>query len=135
MIEWDSTFMCNHTEIDNQHKVLIGIINKISSIVETKNYELSKLVDIVVDLDIYIDEHFVYEENLMKKYHYTKAEQHIKEHNGMRLKMKDLNIYYIQNHKEFYYDTLMYLSNWLANHIMIIDKELTTYINGIPSEG
>lgn len=128
MMEWSLSLSCNHMEIDKQHKKLIEIINKISTALVDKSVEFEKIIDIVTDLDNYIVEHFSYEEQLMKEYDFPESEGHLFEHNLLRIKMNDLNIFDVRNHEEFYSDLLIYVMEWLTNHIQKIDKNLGIFI-------
>ena len=128
MMEWNDSLSCNHNGIDNQHKKLIEIINKVSAALVAEEYEFEKVVDIVTDLDSYIDEHFKFEEKLMKKNDFPESKEHLSEHNDLRIKMDKMNIFDVKNHEEFFSDLLIYLIEWLTNHIMKIDKNLGIYI-------
>jgi hemerythrin-like metal-binding protein len=128
MMEWNDSLSCNHIGIDNQHKKLIEIINKVSAALVAEEYEFEKVVDIVTDLDSYIHEHFEFEENLMEKCDFPESNEHINEHNALRMKMDEMKIFDVKNHEEFFSDLLIYLIEWLTNHIMKIDKNLGIYI-------
>lgn len=130
MIRWNNNFSVGHQGIDEQHKKLIDIIEEIAFIIGKKDVGLTNLLDVLNELDDYVREHFGYEEGLMKKYSYPDAEAHIRQHDELRNKLEELNIFDIDKPEQFFNDLLVYLVDWLSHHIMNTDKKLGAYISG-----
>jgi hemerythrin-like metal-binding protein len=128
MILWTENLSCNNPEIDEQHKKWIEIMNKISSILVNRKYEYYKVVEIYKELDTYVEKHFAFEEELMKKNGYPEIKDHIIEHNKLRHKMKDFDLFNTSKREEFFSDVLIYLTDWLMEHIMETDKNLGFYL-------
>lgn len=128
MIKWNDNFSVNHTGIDEQHMELIEIINDLVVYISEKDTEFSHLLDLVTKLDNYVAEHFKYEEALMTEYSYPEMEGHIAQHNSLRKKLDDLNIFSVENTTDFYKELLDYLIDWLSKHIMLTDKKLGAYL-------
>jgi len=129
MITWSDEFSVSHIEIDNQHKKLILIIEELVSIIHLKDYNYINIVDIVNKLENYIKVHFEFEENLMIKYSYPYLEIHTKEHNELRYKIQNTLVFELEFPDEFYTETLIYLVDWLTNHIMKVDKQLGEFLS------
>jgi len=131
MIEWSESFSVNNQGIDEQHKKLIGIIEEFVYLIKNKDFSFTNLSQILNELDNYVEEHFKYEEALMKKYSYLEAENHISEHNKLRVKIEEINIFDMENTVEFYQNMLAYLVDWLSKHIMHTDKKLGLFLNNL----
>ncbi|MHB8131152.1 MAG: bacteriohemerythrin [Mobilitalea sp.] len=129
LISWSDEFSVSHKGIDNQHKELIAIIEELVSIIHLKNYNYINLVNIVNKLENYIKVHFEYEEKLMIKYSYPYVEIHTKEHNELRYKIRNTKVFEVESMDAFYTDTLIYLVDWLTNHIMHVDKQLGKFLS------
>jgi len=128
MLKWSDNFSVGHLGIDEQHMELINIINDLVMYISEKNTEFSHLLDLVAKLDDYVAEHFKYEETLMAQNSYPEMEDHIAQHDGLRKKLEDLNIFSVEKTIEFYKDLLDYLIDWLSKHIMLTDKKLGAYL-------
>ncbi|MDF2941937.1 MAG: hemerythrin domain modulated adenylate/guanylate cyclase [Herbinix sp.] len=128
MINWNDNFSVNNTEIDDQHKELISIIEEVVLVVHTKDYNFIKITEIVAKLEEYIKVHLEYEENLMVKYSYPFLEFHVKDHNELRYRTQNIKVFDVNKLDEFYTDTLIYLVDWLTRHIMQVDKQLGEFL-------
>lgn len=128
MINWSENFSVNNNEIDQQHRKLIEIINHVALVIKNHDYSMEELLNIVDGLDKYIREHLSYEEILMRTYSYPELLVHENQHNLLRIKMDEINIFNVDNSRKFYDDMLVYLVEWLSIHIMNSDKLLGTFL-------
>lgn len=128
MLKWSDNFSVNHTGIDEQHKELIEIINDLVVYISEKDTEFSHLLDLVTKLDNYVAEHFRFEESLMTENSYPEMDEHVAQHNNLRSKLEELNIFSVDNTIEFYKELLDELIDWLSKHIMQTDKKLGAYL-------
>jgi len=131
MMKWNDNFSVKYDKIDEQHQELIDIINDLALYIDEKDTEFSHLLDLVSKLDNYVAEHFKFEESLMKEYSYPDMENHVIQHNNLRSKMENLNIFSVDNTMEFYKNLLEELINWLSHHIMMTDKKLGQYLSSL----
>ena len=131
MMKWNDIFSVKYDKIDEQHQELIDIINDLALYIDEKDTEFSHLLDLVSKLDNYVAEHFKFEESLMKEYSYPDMENHVIQHNNLRSKMENLNIFSVDNTMEFYKNLLEELINWLSHHIMMTDKKLGQYLSSL----
>lgn len=129
MIQWSENFSVLNCEIDEQHKVLISIMDSLAGLLQNEDYRFEAIYDVVTRLDDYITEHFQYEEQLMLQYNYPDMVSHVSQHNKLRDSNGKFNIFDITKPKEFIEDSLVYLVDWLTHHIMNTDKKLGNYIN------
>ena len=129
LISWGDEYSVNVKAIDSQHKNLIDIINKLHFSLQKGE---SKLVlgEIFLDLKEYADKHFKYEEHLLEKYDISSKESHAKEHNELLDKVYELNNDFVeQNNYLIGVEVIMFLKNWLINHIQGTDYKSAELLN------
>ncbi len=84
MIEWDDKYSVGISIIDDEHKQLIGIINKaIAARQHSNNSE--EIIEILNEMNKYALTHFADEEAYMVQFDYPDYEQHRKEHQGFSI--------------------------------------------------
>jgi hemerythrin len=119
-IEWSDEFSVGIQEIDEQHKVLINILNELSEAIEerrgtaVRNGIMERLVE-------YTRIHFTVEESLMRLLGYPQYEQHKHEHE-MLLSQTTEFLVKINNEDVSTYELVFFLRSWLLNHILGSDK-------------
>ncbi|MGF7142750.1 hemerythrin-like metal-binding protein [Anaerotaenia torta] len=128
VFEWKAEFSVMHDGMDEQHKVLIGMLNDIEEMIKREKFGYINLVDIVERLESYVRIHFDYEEELMLRHSYPLIMEHTKEHNIFRDKLQNTYVLDIEQPKDFYYEMWDYLTKWLANHIMKVDRQLGDFL-------
>lgn len=120
-IVWGETLSVGIRELDEQHKKLIGIINRLieEQKVLTKPETVAALISEMVD---YAEIHFRAEEYLMAEYGYEKQDEHIRSHRAFIARTHEFmeapegpNILSVS--------LLEYLKSWLVNHILHEDME------------
>lgn len=133
---WNDNFETDVKEIDEQHKVLVELLNKLGNTLTNENY--NKMEKIFEELSKYADYHFYCEELIWEKY-FNKNEllivNHKKNHDSFMVKVLEIK----EKNKESDLDkvleeVLMFLIKWLAFHILDEDKRLA-YIIKYVNEG
>lgn len=123
LIEWkDETFGVGVELIDNQHKMLVHIINKLAESVES-NEDISVINTIFNQLQDYTKYHFNTEETYFFRLSDADTHLHVAQHNNFIAELENLSI----NADELEVQSanlLSFLSNWLCDHIQIEDKKL-----------
>jgi len=128
MIQWSDSLSVGIESIDEQHKELISIIQRIGDIVKTQSFDLTSISEIVAELDDYVRVHFSHEEELMQESDYPEKETHIKQHDALRDKLDTINVFDVDDYRKFINETLMFLIDWLSGHILKVDKRLGAYL-------
>lgn len=131
LIIWDDKkYGVNIEKINSEHQKLVGIINKLhEAMLEAKSRDV--LADVLSEMIDYTKTHFKTEEELMEKYSYPDYEFHKKKHQ-----------YYVDKIANFYQtmesgkgsvsvEILVFLKDWLMNHIAIEDKRYTKFFNDL----
>lgn len=122
LFTWDNKYSVNNEELDNHHRVLFDILNRLydSCFDETESITLSSVYEELVS---YVNYHFSAEEQYMRNRGYSDTNRHIIAHNMFRdrilLLQHDMNLNNIVMTKEL----IVYLGNWLLNHVLVEDKK------------
>lgn len=120
-IQWDDSLSVNIGPLDEQHKMLISLIQSLQQ--NSEQEHLSKCLDELID---YCGFHFNDEENYMKHCNYPDLENHMKIHQEFSRKITQMV-------KDFEKNSLTsatittFLIDWLLNHIKKIDKQYSLH--------
>ncbi|SMF09315.1 bacteriohemerythrin [Desulfovibrio gilichinskyi] len=129
MLEWNESLSINFTEIDDQHKELITMINVLYDMMISNNNSDQDVLNIISDLHTYILEHFGAEVRIMKKYDYPETPAHINEHKEFIAKVNEVENLCNNGAANTSMEILNYLSTWLVQHINDTDKRLGMFIH------
>lgn len=117
-LEWNEGLSVGVEAIDNDHKTLLDLINKISFAIE-KNEETSVIEEVFGQLEAYVVEHFSREEQLMRDCHYPGLREHIKQHRKLTSKVPELKAKLLAaDSREAAEEINLFLFDWLMNHIL-----------------
>ena len=81
MLEWDEKYSVGISLIDEQHKKLIGLINK-SFYVEGHGCSRETLMEVLEQMTGYALKHFKAKEAYMREFNYPEYKDHKKEHDN-----------------------------------------------------
>lgn len=129
LFNWtDSKYSVNIKELDQQHKWLVDIINQLYDAKQDKKDQevLGKVLDELVD---YTKTHFKKEEKLMKDYGYPDYTAHKSEHDSLTKKALDMRKKYYSGEANMTIKIGFLLKNWLSDHILVVDKKYSPYLN------
>ncbi len=125
-IEWSNELSVGIEEIDEQHKVLVDLLNQIHEAIQQR-HGAEATGEIIDRLGEYTRIHFAVEESLMRILHYSEYERHKEEHdrlieqlNGFRAKLE-------AGKGSISFELAHFLKVWLTKHIMEADKRYTPY--------
>jgi len=126
---WSDKLSVDIDVIDDQHKILIQLINDTAGlIIEKKDSEVKNLLK---ELSLYTDTHFTEEEELFKKSEYPHTEKHLEEHKYFIDKLSDFDNNLQLNNASVSLNILEFLKNWLFYHIEIVDKGYALYVKKV----
>lgn len=127
IIKWHDIHSVNVKEIDEQHKKLIGIINKFF---EFDAADKTGMLGIVKEMSDYANYHLTTEEAYFKKFQYPKTVEHQKQHDFYREKVADLTTKLQNNETVAVFKELAeFLREWWINHINNTDQEYSEFFN------
>ena len=115
-ITWNEFYELGIDKIDEQHKKLVGIINKLyDAFMEGKAQDV--IDETLAEMEAYADYHFKTEEQLFSGHNYPDSEVHI----GLHAKFFERANFYKEEYnagkENVHYQLLDYLKDWLLNHI------------------
>jgi len=131
-LEWDPRFSVRIAEIDQQHKKLIGLINRLHEsmrqaggrdALETAIEELSAQATVINEMVEYSSYHFSTEEKYMRQYVYPDFEKHKKEHEYFINKVRTLKSDFDGGQAILSSQIMEFLKKWLSDHILGMDKK------------
>ena len=128
LIKWDPSFSVNVEIIDEQHKMLVQMINDLYEAMQAgkENQKLSKLIN---QMSVYAAMHFAREEHYFDTLGYPEAKEHKDEHLYFEEKVSQFENDFNSGKQELTYDIMHFLSNWLTNHIKGSDKSFGPFLN------
>ncbi|KJU85658.1 hemerythrin-like metal-binding protein [Candidatus Magnetobacterium bavaricum] len=127
-IVWNDNIGLGIKEIDDQHKVLIDIINNLFDAMSAKraNEILGGIFKELIDYTRY---HFSAEEGLMESYKYPEIAQHKSEHEKLTTQVLDLQEQFLQGKVMVDAKLMNFLRDWLIDHIHTSDKKIWRFLN------
>jgi hemerythrin-like metal-binding protein len=122
LFTWSDKYSIGNDEIDNQHKKLFDILNKLFDICVGKN-DVDTLEAALDDLVSYTDYHFKFEEQHMRDVGYKKIDKHIVEHDYFKNEIMFAKRRQAQNKSNTDNKLIEFLSNWLIQHVTEEDRK------------
>jgi len=116
LVVWNDELSVGIEEIDEQHKVLVDLLNELSLAIKEHhgNEACLAILDRLVD---YTRIHFAVEESLMRIFEYEDYENHKAEHEQL----------IEEDHRKISFKLLHFLKMWLTQHIMHSDQEYSEH--------
>lgn len=132
-MEWTEAMSVGLPELDDDHKVLIRIINQLARNVGDQADE-EVLRSSLVGLMRYAEFHFAREEKVMSASDYVEIAGHKHEHVGFIDKIRDITRE-LEDAEDAMPETineslLAFLKEWLNHHILIVDMSYRPYVEG-----
>ncbi len=128
--KWSPEYSVQIKTIDDQHKVLVDILNRL--FVAVSKREGDKVIAGILDsLMSYTQTHFTLEERLMRQAKYADLESHMQEHRMLMEKLDALSKKYLLEEKPIYFEMLSFLKTWLKEHIMGVDQRYSAALRDV----
>ncbi len=127
MVSWKEEYSVGVSELDEQHKSLFGLLDKLSAAIEQKD-KLS-LGYIVTSLELYVVFHFTSEEHLLAKYGYPGLAKQEQEHGVFKARVARYKAEMSKGDKiALAGEIRQYLHDWLVGHIIDQDKKYSAFM-------
>ena len=129
-LAWDDTLSVDVDEIDDDHRILISIVNSLNRAIaedESPNF-VAAILDELVNYTVY---HFSHEERLMLQYDYEGYGEHREEHVGLIGSAKKLRENILHQEGPVVDEELEFLEGWLTEHILSDDKALGSFLSEV----
>ncbi len=121
-IDWDEKYSMHVKEIDDQHKDLFSLFNKLqdSMMMGKSKEELEQILSDLIDSTII---HFNTEEKLMHQFSYIGYVEHKRTHDNLISEAKELQDKFSRDKIVLSEEVSVFLTDWLTDHILDIDKK------------
>jgi hemerythrin len=126
MFKWKEEYAFGVESIDEQHKTLFEIGNRIYELLKNDTYidKYDRIIHIIEELKEYTIFHFTSEEEYMLKIGYKKFFSHKVEHDDFIKKIREIDYNRIDNgQNEYIMELLEVVFKWIDEHILVKDKE------------
>ncbi|MDH3354352.1 MAG: bacteriohemerythrin [Chromatiales bacterium] len=125
-ITWSDDFSVGVTALDDQHKNLIEIINKLA-VASQSSVDSEAVSDVLAEMHEYTKSHLDFEEQLLETHGYPDLEHHKAEHSEFMGNIGEFSIAVMNHHQNAPENILKYLYEWFGNHILIEDKKYVPF--------
>ncbi len=126
-VEWTDNLSVGIQEIDEQHKVLINLINRLFNETIVNQASSNVTEQVLQELVEYTLVHFAVEESLFRIFDYPGIEAHMAIHAGLKTQVIELQKK-VREGQEVNTDLLMFLKKWLTNHILQEDQRYAPFL-------
>ena len=122
LIEWDTSLSVEIPSIDEQHKKLITLLNRLNDAMKAGKAK-EVVVSVLKEVIDYTSYHFATEESHMENVHFSGVFSHRIEHG--KLVDKALSLYHdVQSGKLMVtIEVMNFLTTWVTTHIQGTDKK------------
>jgi hemerythrin len=127
LFAWSDDFSVHVQEIDEQHKVLVGLLNELH-VANIEHHGKTTSRRVLDRLAEYTRTHFLLEESLMRRTHYPGFEIHKQQHEDLICQVQALQHKLDNENVAITFELLHFLKNWLIQHINDSDKRLGAHV-------
>lgn len=125
-VQWSDELSVGIEEIDEQHKVLVGLVNRMHDAIHHRHG--SEVVhEILEQLTEYTRIHFAVEESLMRILNYPGYEEHREEHEELVNHIVELRQKVLTGKTAIGFELMHFLKVWLTKHIMEEDQHYSGF--------
>lgn len=126
VIKWDETCSVGVSELDEAHRVLFGIGNRmIQAVVERKEEEETR--EVIDQMIEYAEKHFRREEELLDATHYPGRAEHHAIHQRLLNDIRLFKSQYVAGNVDGA-AVAGFLIEWIVNHIKKVDKRYSSHL-------
>lgn len=124
---WKDAYSVQVPEIDEQHKRLVAIINRLQDAM-LQGRGRAVIESVLNDLEDYTRTHFTFEEQLLAKSGYPKLVAHEAQHKGFIAKLTQLRDEYRSGSITMSVQVMEFVREWLTQHILQEDKAYSEHM-------
>ena len=126
-VDWNDRMLVHIPEIDEQHKELVSMINRLheSLLAGEGNRSVKSAISFLMQ---YVLIHFSAEEHLMRDNAFPDYKEHKRRHDEYVERLKGFITKYKSNTPLLAREMLLFLGDWARNHISGVDMDYAPYI-------
>jgi hemerythrin len=127
LMEWSDNLLVEIPEIDQQHKRLVELINRLDT--AARVYIGShEALDVLKEMVTFLQYHFHEEKEAMTAYDYPVIVDHLAEHEKMLTAILQIKVRYESGELSSLSNIAAYLDCWLEKHIVGFDQDYGRHI-------
>ena len=134
-LHWDKArHSVNISWIDEEHKQLFSLINRIRAFLNSSPEDIKLSIEIISSLNEmaqYAFLHFKNEETFLLQHDFPELDAHIHEHKIFREKIASFDGALSENPVILINDVLIFLQQWLDHHVYGTDRKYAEYLKNI----
>ena len=123
MIEWGPQYMLGIAKVDQQHMVLVTLINRLESLRAGDAPSDRDLDEILKHLEQYVHTHFRDEEALLERLAYPEFPGHREEHHAFENRVAAFREAFANGDASVPEKLGQFLEGWLLHHILENDRK------------
>ena len=133
-IVWTEDFSVNVESLDNQHKTLFGLLNRLADVNDRK-VEGNVIWDLLNEVLDYTRKHFTEEEEYMAELGYPGLNAHKLEHYELMKKVLQYNASFWEINTQLPAELVVFLLSWITQHILSEDMAYVKFATQEQSRG
>ncbi len=119
---WKDEYSVKVAEIDEQHKHLFEIINKLFAMVSSTQSKKA-INDLISEIVSYKVAHFATEEKYFHQFNFEGTKEHEIAHQRFDAKVKELVATHKDDTTALAFELVDFLEDWLVGHLMSLDQQ------------
>lgn len=119
-MDWKEQFSVGILAIDEQHRRLLDIINRLHDAMK-KGSDVASLDAVVRELISYTRYHFAFEEQMLERAAYPELEEHRRKHRAMVVQVERFRDEVASGKAMMPLKLMNFLKDWLSKHILQTD--------------
>lgn len=127
LFDWSDTLSTGIPSIDRQHRTLVDVLNELHDGILAGRGQAT-LTETFARLMQYTEDHFAYEEGLLRDAGYGELEAHIAFHRGLSARVVELKREFEGGNAGISLELLEFLRDWLRQHIVGTDKRYAPWL-------
>jgi hemerythrin len=128
LMPWNDELALGLGKIDEQHRVLVDAINALGVAAASAAPDRKAIGDLLDGLADSTMNHFILEEDLLKRHAYPQISAHREDQNSLTSHIMDLLDKFQAGKAEVGKDTLSQLKDRLTHHIRVVDKPCVAFL-------
>ncbi len=126
----DPSLLVGYEPIDADHRRLMTLIGKLNEAI-VQGYDRTLTLGLLDGLINYTSWHFRHEERLMQISDYPHTDDHKRDHRHLVEQVLTIQRDIQENHSNVSSQLMLFLLNWLNEHIHAVDQKLADHLNGV----
>ena len=127
LIFWTDALSVKNESIDDQHRQLFEIADRMFSAVAENNGQ-NIVESILNELETYTKTHFSHEEELLYKAQFPEYDNHCRIHQKLIKQLEEFKVKIGKKKLKTAKEVNIFLENWIIKHILDEDKKYIDYI-------